>query len=165
MDPQNLLTTIVQVAATFIGFTGIIFAIGKYSQGGWSHPERAAVLHLLLPSIAALFLAFLPLLAASAAEPGPVQWRVWNLLSALIHLPMVTNAALLKWRGQLIEPVPLSNVLVPGGYVVILANLIVVVGFLEGLSATVFAASLVWFLLISSVQLALLILTHTREGR
>lgn len=164
MDSQNLLTTIVQVAATFIGFTGIIFAIGKYSQGGWSDAERAAVLHLLLPSIAALFLAFLPLLAASGFEPGPGQWRVWNLLSVLIHLPMVTNAALLKWRGQLIEPVPLSNVLVPGGYVVIVANLIVVAGFFQGIAATVFAASLVWFLLISSVQLALLILTHTREG-
>jgi hypothetical protein len=165
MDSQNLLTTIVQVAATFIGFTGIIFAIGKYSQGGWNDAERAAVLHLLLPSIAALFLAFLPILAASGIEAGPGQWRLWNLLSALVHLPMVTNAARLKWRGQLIEPVPISNVLVPGGNAVILTNFIVVAGVLQRLSVTIFAASLVWFLLISSVQLALLILTHTRQDR
>lgn len=158
---DSLLTTIVQVAATFIGFTGIIFAIGRYAQGGWNAAERAAVLHLLLPSVAALFLAFLPLLVASGLQSAPGQWWLWNLLSALVHMPMVTNAARLKLRGQLIEPIPLSNVLVPGGYLVVLANLIVVGGFLANLGGTIFAASLIWFLFISSVQLGLLILTHT----
>jgi hypothetical protein len=162
VDPLSLLTTIVQVAATFVGFTGIIFAIGKYSQGAWNESERAAVLHLLLPAIAALFLAFGPLLVATSVQPGVTTWRVWNALSAVVHFPMVTNAARLKLRGQLIEPIPLSAVLVPGGYLVIAANLIIVAGFFTKAGAAWFAASLVWFLLISSVQLGLLILTHSR---
>jgi hypothetical protein len=163
VDPLGLLTTIVQVAATFVGFTGIIFAIGKYSQGEWNESERAAVFHLLLPSIAAMFLAFLPLLAVTGS-PGAPTWRLWNAVVAFVHLPMVTNAARLKLRGQLIEPIPLSNVLVPGGYVVILFNLLIAAGLLHGAGAAMYAASLVWFLLIASVQLALLILTHSRAN-
>lgn|SRR5689334_21203084 len=162
MDPQNVLITIAQVAATFIGFTGIIFAIGKYSQGGWSDSERAAVIHLLLPAAAALFLAFLPLVAAVGFASGPTIWRVWNGALAAVHLPMVTNAARLAFRGKLMEPIPLSYVLIPGGYIVIAMNLLVVSGFFSNLAAMIYAAGLVWFLLIASVQLGMLILSQTR---
>jgi hypothetical protein len=164
MDPQALLMTIAQVAATFIGFTGVIFAIGRYSQGGGSDSERNAVLNLLLPATAALFLAFLPLVAATAFSPGPASWRICNAVLAAVHLPLVSSAARLAWRKQLLEPIPLRFVLIPGGFVAVAANVVVAIGALPGLAVLAYVAGLIWFLLISAIQLGTLILSHTRAA-
>ena len=164
MDAQNLLTTIAQVAATFIGFTGVIFAIGRYSQGGWSDSERNAVFNLLLPATAALFLAFMPLVAGTAFPSEPMIWRVYNAVLAVVHLPLVTSAARLAVRRQLLEPIPLRYVLIPVGFVAVAANVAVAFGALQSLAVLIFVAGLVWFLLVAAVQLGMLILSHTRAA-
>ena len=50
MEPQSVLAIIAGVASTFIGFTGVIFAVGRSSRDGWNAAERTALLNLLMPS-------------------------------------------------------------------------------------------------------------------
>ena len=84
MEPDGVLAIVAGVASTFIGFTGVIFAVGRSSRGGWTAAERTALLNLLMPSIVVLFLAFIPIVAAIqfimlivprpvAAYPSPGQ--------------------------------------------------------------------------------------------
>ena len=162
MDPLSLLATIAQIAATFVGFTGVIFAIGKYAQGGWSASERNAVVNLLLPATAALFLALFPLVIATGFTTSPAFWRVSNAILAIVHLPLVASAARLALRGQLLEPIPLRYVLLPLGFLAVAGNVVVVVGAWQSWAALIYVAGLALFLLVSAVQLAMLILAHAR---
>jgi hypothetical protein len=68
MSDRDTLMTIAQIAATFVGFAGVVFAVDRASATGVTGPERNAILNLLVPSIAALFLAFIPLIAAAASS-------------------------------------------------------------------------------------------------
>ena len=164
MEPSIILTTIAGIAATFIGFAGVIFAIGRYSQGAWREAERNAVFNLLVPATAALFLALLPLVIATGPPAGPALWRVYNAILVAVHLPLVASAARLALRKQLIEPIPLRFVLIPGGFIAVLANLIVVAGGLTSFTVLTYVAGLAWFLFVSAVQLLMLVFSHTRDS-
>ena len=72
MDPQNVPATIAGVASAFIGFTGVIFAAGRFAQGAWMRSERNALVNMLIPALAALFLAFVPMVAPLAS--GMTSW-------------------------------------------------------------------------------------------
>ncbi|MGH9383255.1 MAG: hypothetical protein ACRD2N_03035 [Vicinamibacterales bacterium] len=68
MDSRDALLALAQVAATFIGFAGVVFAVGRASQSGVSSPERIALIHLLNPSIAVLFLALMMQILLARAD-------------------------------------------------------------------------------------------------
>ena len=87
MDPGSVLATIAQVAAAFVGFTGVIFAVGRFSQGGWRGPEREALVHLLLPSLVVLFMALFGLAASTGIESDVRLWRVCNGMLAVFMCP------------------------------------------------------------------------------
>ena len=162
MDNRDVLMAIAGVAATFIGFAGVVFAVGRASQGGVSTPEQTALVHLLLPAIAVLFLAFLPLVASAGFTSQPQIWRASNGLLGAIHLMLIANATRAAMRSRLLEPVPLRFVLIPGGFLAVAANVAVVLGFLPRFSAMIFIGGLVWFLLVSAVQFVMLIFVAAR---
>ena len=116
MEPESVLAVIAGVASTFIGFTGVIFAVGRSSLDGWSPTERTALLNLLMPSVVVLFLAFIPIVASTGIHSPELIWRGSNGLLAAIHLTLVTGALRAAMRATLMEPVPLRFVLIPGGY-------------------------------------------------
>jgi hypothetical protein len=162
MEHRDVLMAIAQVAATFIGFASVVFAVGRASVAGVKAPERTALIHLLLPSILVLFLAFAPVVAFSGVSSEPQVWRVANAVLGVIHLLLVSNATWIAVRQRLLEPVPLRFVLIPGGYLAVAANLAVAFGFVQDLAALVYIAGLVWFLLVAAIQFVMLILLHER---
>jgi hypothetical protein len=162
MDPYSVLATLAQIAATFVGFTGVIFAVGRFSGGAWKGAERNAFLNLLLPSTIALFMAFVPMIASDAMADAAV-WRFSNLILALVHAPLVTSALVLALRGQLAEPLPLRFVLIPGGYASVIASALVALGLLQDVAAIAFTGGLVWFLFVAATQFVLLIVP--KQGR
>ena len=164
MEDRDTLMAVGQVAATFIGFAAVVFAVDRSSQSGISTPERTALMHLLIPSIAVLFLAFAPLVAFAGFTAEPQIWRVSNGLLGAIHLTLVANATRAAIRSRLLEPIPLRLILIPGGFLAIAANVAVVVGFLQDFAAMIYIAGLVWFLLVSAIQFVMLILLHTRTS-
>ena len=162
MEDRDILLAIAQVAATFIGFAGVIFAIDRSSEPGLSGPERNALLNLLIPSICVLFLAFVPLVAATGFTSQPLIWRASNGLLGAIHLFLVAGATRAAIRSQLLEAIPLRFALISGGYLAVATNVAVVFGLMQGFAALAYIGGLVWFLLVSAIQFVMLIILHVR---
>ena len=153
---------IAQIAATFIGFAGVVFAVERSSAGGVSDRERNAIMNLLMPSIAVLFLAFVPLLASTGDATEARIWRASNGVLGAIHAVLLAGAFRAAIRSQLLEPVPLRFILLSGGSLAVLANALVVLGLVPRFAAMAFVAGLVWFLLVSAIQFVMLIVLHVR---
>jgi hypothetical protein len=164
MDPNNVLTAVAGVAATFIGFTAVVFAVGRFSQGVWNSSERNALVNMLAPSFIALFLAFIPMVALTGTQADWLVWRISNGILAAIHVTLVTGALRLALRGDLVEPIPLRFVLIPGGYISVAASAIAAAGFLPQRAAMIYGAGLVWFLLVAAIQFVLLIVPNTKAA-
>lgn len=157
MEPEGVLAVIAGVAATFIGFTGVIFAVGRSSLDGWNPRERTALINLLMPSVFALFLAFIPIVALTGIHSRELVWRGSNGLLAAIHLALVTGALWAALKGTLMEPVPLRFILIPGGYLSGILSALAAVGYFPQFAVMVFVAGLVWSLLVAAVQFVMLI--------
>ena len=157
MEPWSILAVIAGVASTFIGFTGVIFAVGRSSLDGWNPRERTALLNLLLPAVFVLFLAFVPIVASTGIQSQELIWRGSNGVLAAIHLALVTSAFRAALKATLMEPVPLRFVLIPGGYLSGLLSALAALGFVPRFTVTVFVGGLVWSLLVAAVQFVMLI--------
>ena len=157
MEPESILGIIAGVASTFIGFTGVIFAVGRSSREGWSAAERTALLNLLMPSVIVLFLAFIPIVASTGIHSQALIWRGANACLAAIHLALVTTALRAAWQSTLLEPVPLRFFLIPGGYASGILSAGVALGYLPQFAVMAFVAGLVWSLLVAAVQFVMLI--------
>jgi len=157
MEPNSVLALIAGVASTFIGFTGVIFAVGRSSLDGWSPRERTALLNLLMPSVVVLFLAFIPIVASTGIRSQALIWRGSNGLLALVHLALVTSALRAALKATLMEPVPLRFVLIPGGYLSGILSALAALGYLSEFAVLVFIAGLVWSLFVAAIQFVMLI--------
>jgi hypothetical protein len=158
LNPENVLGSIAGVAATFVGFTGVIFAVGRFSRGDWTIAERNALGNLLMPSLVALFMALFPLAILASVEGNPTLWRVANGGLAAIHLPLVSSALWRAIRSELAEPLPLRFVLIPGGFISVALSGLAAFGALNPISAAIFAGGLVWFLVVAATQFVILIM-------
>lgn len=158
MEAGSVLAIIAGVASTFIGFTGVIFAVGRSSRDGWNPAERTALLNLLMPSVVVLFLSFIPIVASTGIQSQELIWRGSNGLLAVIHLALVTSALRAALKSRLMEPVPLRFFLIPGGYASGIFSALVALGYLQQFTVMVFVAGLVWSLLVAAVQFVMLIL-------
>ena len=157
MEPESAVAVIAAVASTFIGFTGVIFAVGRSSLNGWSPPERTALLNLLMPSVVVLFLAFVPIVASTGIHSQELIWRGSNGLLAAIHLALVTSALRAALKATLMEPLPLRFVLIPGGYLSGILSALAALGYLSQFVVMIFVGGLVWSLLVAAVQFVMLI--------
>lgn len=155
---------VAQIAATFIGFAGVVFAVDQASADGVSPRERNALMNLLVPSIAVLFLAFVPLVATTSGAGDAGVWRVSNGILGAIHSVLLAGAFHAAIRSQLLEPIPLRVLLLGGGSLAVIANAAVVLGFIPGLAVTAFIAGLVWFLGVSAIQFVMLVVLHVRTS-
>jgi hypothetical protein len=164
LQDRDTLMTIAQIAATFIGFAGVVFAVESASSRGVSDRERNAILNLLIPSVAVLFIAFVPLVAAAAGGHDVRIWRASNAVVGVVHSVLLTGAFRAALRNQLLEPIPVRFLLLGGGSLAVLANAVVVLGFFPQLAATAFLAGLVWFLFVSAVQFLMFIVLHVRAS-
>ena len=164
MQDRDILMAVAQIAATFIGFAGVVFAVDRASEGGVTGPERNALMNLLIPAIAVLFLAFVPVIASTGVSSEALIWRASNGMLGAVHLVLLSGAVRTAMRGQLLEPVPLRFVLIGGGSLAVAANLVVVLGFLPRLAPMAYLAGLVWFLLVSAIQFVMLIVLHVRAS-
>jgi len=165
VEADAVLETFAQVSATLVGFSGVVFAIGRFSQGGLSPAERMGLLHLLIPAAAALFLAMLPMVISTRVEPDALFWRAFNGLIGAVHLFTFGDAMRAVLRREVPDPVAVYLVTIPIGAATIVANFLVVLGFIEQLAVLIYLISVLWFLFISVTQFILLILAHVRENK
>ena len=165
MGSYEILETIAEIAVTIVGFTGVVFAIGQYSNAGITSTQRMGIIHLLIPASLSLFLALLPLVLLFVIEESPKFWRSLNLLIGVIHVIGIIDATRRIYRGQALDPVQLQIVLVVIAYLLILTNFVIAIGYLHSLAVAIYIGSICWLLFISVLQFVLLILdNHKGDG-
>ena len=77
---ESALGSIIEVAISLAGFSGIVAAVGRRGAGHWSNGEQLLLRILLTSSGAALLFAFLPFTMIDAIDP----FIVWRILSGLL---------------------------------------------------------------------------------
>jgi hypothetical protein len=76
MDETTVLTLlgIAGVAATFAGFSGVVAVFGRRAHGEWFLEDRFRLTNMLVTSLGACLLAFIPILGALLQLRGPQLW-------------------------------------------------------------------------------------------
>jgi len=97
VHPQDVLTSLGEVAAAFAGFSGVVSALGARSITDLPTPHRFRFANLLVVSVGAAIFAFLPAVLEQFATGSSA---VWALSSALLAL--FTGVLLFaRWRAGL----------------------------------------------------------------
>jgi hypothetical protein len=77
---ESAIGSVIEVAISLAGFSGIVAAVGRRGAGHWSKGDQLLLKILLTSSGAVLFFAFLPFTMIDAIEP----FTVWRVLSGLL---------------------------------------------------------------------------------
>ena len=161
MNDLNSFETIAQLAIGIAGFTGIVLALGKRSQGELTVIERARLLDLLRITFGAGFLSFAPMLVDSFTANAAVSWRVshgafagWNVFCATTFIATIRP-----------QELPMVNrvIAVPGAVVTVFAAL-VAFGLLQRFSYGIYLTGLLWLLFVSAIQFSGLLLDGWRSA-
>ncbi len=83
MNPQDVLTTIAEVAIAIAGFGGVIAAIASVAPHGLSGVARSAFGGLLLGGIMLVFFSILPQILGATGVSDSTLWSVASGLHAL----------------------------------------------------------------------------------
>jgi hypothetical protein len=100
---ESALGSAIEVAIAIAGFSGIVAAVGRRAEGGWTASDQLNLWILLTASGATIFFAFLPFILLGPFEPA-AAWRVGSGLFALylfgIHVYRLRQASKLGGEGE-----------------------------------------------------------------
>jgi hypothetical protein len=149
LELLGTLEAIAQIAIALTGFTGIVVALGERELGDWTPVDRFLLRALLYWSLGTMFLALLPS-GLSTVRALPEPWRVAHGIFALFH------AAVFIWffreRSRLAWPPTRSTekAILTVGSGVLLAEILVALGFLANLAPFLYLVALLWFLFLAT---------------
>jgi hypothetical protein len=150
--------TISEIAIALTGFTGVVVVFGDRGSENWTDGERFNLKALLYWSLGTMFLALVPSGLSSLGEAVSAPWRVAHGLFAIFHgwvfiwffrqLRILVFPPYQSWSGLAIVVI---------GFGVLLAELLVALGFLYSAAPFLYLVALVWFLFLAASQFAVLI--------
>jgi hypothetical protein len=159
---SELLHTSATVAATLAGFIGVVFVLGRRSEGDLSIHERSAVFHLLYTALGVLFFSLvMSVFLASTVEQGLV-WQVGNGAFGLYHLLGAGRATAEALRGEFGVRKVIAWPLFIGSYPIIGANFAAAAGYFPEAAPLVFMIGIVWLLLVTAATFVSLLSTGGR---
>jgi hypothetical protein len=145
----ELLQTIAEVAATLAGFSGVVFILGRRSEGRLSAKERSGLFHLLFTACSALVLALALAAAVVVADGSQAAWRAASGLLGALCLFGSVRAAVEEVRGEHGLSRVVAWLLPAGGSVLGLACILVALGSFTDLAPAACLACLIWYLVVS----------------
>ena len=83
---DEFLVGVAGIAVALIGFSGVVAALGRRSEGRWTPSELLQLRTLVEPSIVSLLGAFAPIVLGLAIHNSDVLWRSSNALLLSFHL-------------------------------------------------------------------------------
>lgn len=160
---SELLHTSATVAATLAGFIGVVFVLGRRSEGDLSIHELSAVFHLLYTALGVLFFSLvMSVFLESTIEQGLV-WQIGNGAFGLYHLLGSGIAHVEALRGEFgVRKKVIAWPLFIGGYPLIGANFAVAAGYFLEIAPLVFMIGIVWLLLVTAATFVSLLSTGGR---
>ncbi|MCA8948403.1 MAG: hypothetical protein KDE27_02805 [Planctomycetes bacterium] len=110
MDPEPILLHLSMVAVTLAGFSGVVVALGRRSEGLWQRGELRRLAELLGLSLSAALFAVLPGLLGLSGMDAASSWRMsaattlvfWLLQSGSAMLDPERRRSPLAWVDVLI---------------------------------------------------------------
>lgn len=98
---ESVLSSAIEVGIGIAGFSGIIAAISRRSEAGWSAVERIRLNSLLGSSLSAVFFAFLPFILQAAGLPFILTWQVSSAaLGLMLAVVLLIRFGQFKTVGQ-----------------------------------------------------------------
>jgi hypothetical protein len=100
----SLLLSIAAVSATFAGFSGVVAVFGRRAHGRWFLEERLRLTNMLLLSLGACLLAFIPLVEDLLHLPEQTLWRIASIVLGIFCGPYFLYVLPRWWRISRIRP-------------------------------------------------------------
>ena len=81
MQHQELLLTIAEVSATFVGFSGVVGVFGEHTGKLEVRYQRYQLFQMIVTGLSALAMSVNPFLVAAFGFPEPLVWRISSGIS------------------------------------------------------------------------------------
>lgn len=95
---------IASVATAISGFSGVVAAFGGRAEGKWSPEERFRATNMLILSLGACILCFVPLTGDLFKIPDPILWMVSSVFIGLFCGLYIIYTALTIRKLKLLRP-------------------------------------------------------------
>ena len=151
------------VASTFAGFAGVVATFGRRAQGKWLPEERFRLINMLVLSLAACLLSFVPLIEELFHLAEVALWAGSSILLGTFCAGYCVYVTPQRWRlNQLrqgaLRPWMAAVLILAFGFAIVLQALNAT-GVLVERGAGPFVVGLLLLLMIAAFQFALLVLT------
>jgi hypothetical protein len=157
------------VASTFAGFAGVVATFGRRAEGQWLPEERFRLINMIVLSLVACLLSFVPLIEDLFHLAEVTLWTVDSVLLSLFCTAYVVYVVPQRWRldqsrhGAL-RPWMAAALIIAFGFAIVLQALNAT-GVLVERGAGPYVAGLSLLLTIAGLQFALLVLTPSNSTK
>lgn len=158
---QDLLYIIAEVSVTLAGFSGVVFILGRRSEGKFSIKEKNGLFHLLFTTCGTMLVALIVAACLEFAVSEETAWRIGCVLIALFVLAGASRAIAEERRGKHSLPKPLSWPLPIIALILALANLLAGLGIWSTNAAILWTTLSIYLLFVSVCYFASLLVPET----
>jgi len=159
-DPLSVLESLAEIGIAITGFAGLVAAIGRRRDEPLSPLERGNLRALLLWSLGATFLAYVPIVLAIhvSDEPWRVSLAVFAAFHAFVYYEVFRGRRDARRRPE--GDVALdafSKFLIVFGFVVLGLEVAAAAGAFASNAATIYVVAVLWFLFLAVTRFATLV--------
>lgn len=169
MEPSDLFIVIAEVAVGLAGFSGVVVTLGRQRSGSWEEDERLRFTQLLCLTLGCALFAILPLTLMLSPLSINAILRICGIPAALFFASVVSRSVfrVLNFREEIRSRfnMPLTMFIGAGTFLVSLVALIDAAGVSKAPSLWIYAAMLVWVLLVSGFQFLRIVLLGMDSSR
>ncbi len=159
---SDLLLTSASVAATLAGFIGVVFVLGRRSEGDLSIHEMSAVFHLLYTSLGVLFFSLVIAVFLASPIEQVLVWRIGNGAFGFYHLVGAGKGIIEARRGEYGVRKVIAWPIFIGSFPIICANFAAAAGHVPEIAPLVFMIGIIWLLLVTATTFVSLLSTGGR---
>jgi hypothetical protein len=156
MDQFETLQTLSEIGIAVAGFAGVVAALDSRSRDEWSDFDRDNVYALLMWSLAAVFLAYVPVILHGLNGLVSHPWRASHSVFAIYHSWLFFDT----FRRMYIEPAWIRKgvlALLGIGILVLALEISAALGFADTLAPTFYVVAVLWFLFLAVSRFVVLV--------
>jgi len=159
LEILGTLQNLAEVGVAITGFAGIVAAVAYSTSGSLSDADRRSFTALVLWSLGATFLAYVPVILFSLGDRVSEPWRLANAIFAAFH-GYVFFQTLKSMRAHPDDLTPFVVFLLTAGFLVFAAEIAAAAGPLASIAPSVYLIAVIWFLFIAVTRFVNLVSTH-----
>ena len=149
MEIYDALQNLAEIGVAITGFAGIVAAVAHSSSNSWSETDHWNLKALVMWSLGATFLAYVPIIFASLGDRVPAPWRIANALFATYHIGAFFQTFAAKRSTQ--TPFgPSVIIILCVGALVMAAEIAAAAGPLADVAPSVYLIAVTWFLFLAA---------------